>query len=365
MSRSLDQSRPLRAARHRAEPAASTTPRPEAEAPTLTAAIPILPIPEEPAPTTAVPVVPVPEEPAPTEPAPDSPPTSRRAARRRAASTSATVAFSSQPQAVLRKAAAVRLMSHKMAVVAGTAAVLLGVGTASQATMLPFFGQQSSAQEHAGEHTGNATPEARPSFSAGARPTSLPSAAGNPTEVPAATATDAPAGGGAPGVKVPELIASTQDLPLNFPALIQAVPSAPTAVPGASAATPSAAVAAPAVAAAPATAASAPSAATSPSAPSSPAPTTPSTSPTSTPLVSPLTSSTAAPSPQATVDAQGYANTRLTAYGWDHEQLDALAALWGDADWRPTEVDSALSYIKQRYGSPAEALKFRGANRWY
>jgi hypothetical protein len=65
------------------------------------------------------------------------------------------------------------------------------------------------------------------------------------------------------------------------------------------------------------------------------------------------------------VDVQEYANTRLTAYGWDHEQLDALAALWGAADWRPTEVDSGLNYIKQRYGSPAEALKFRASNHWY
>ena len=38
-----------------------------------------------------------------------------------------------------------------MAIVAGSLAVLLAVGTASQATELPFFGKESSAQDAPGD----------------------------------------------------------------------------------------------------------------------------------------------------------------------------------------------------------------------
>ncbi|MBT2513298.1 hypothetical protein J7E82_07025 [Arthrobacter sp. ISL-30] len=46
--------------------------------------------------------------------------------------------------------------------------------------------------------------------------------------------------------------------------------------------------------------------------------------------------------------------------------MNALNVLWNsEENWRPGQVDRGMSYIKQRYGSPANALKFRNANKWY
>jgi hypothetical protein len=46
--------------------------------------------------------------------------------------------------------------------------------------------------------------------------------------------------------------------------------------------------------------------------------------------------------------------------------MDALNALWDtSAQWRPSQVDRGLGYIKEHYGSPAKALEFRAANNWY
>lgn len=106
--------------------------------------------------------------------------------------------------------------------------------------------------------------------------------------------------------------------------------------------------------------------------------------------------------PQAVNDpagAQAYAASRLGAYGWGQDQMGALITLWtkesgwsttatnassgaygivqslpGDkmasvgADWQTnykTQVDWGLNYIKERYGSPANALGWHLAHNWY
>ena len=176
MSRSLDQSRPFRAGRHRAAAApVITTPvtptSSDAEAPhpghgsTETASAPLRrrrdrrpafdvpPAPESGRPsetaspaTEAIPAI------APMGSAPESP---RRAAApgrgpATALSPQVATAFSSDARAILKRAASVRVVGHRMAIVAGSLAVLLAVGTASQATELPFFGKESSAQDAPG-----------------------------------------------------------------------------------------------------------------------------------------------------------------------------------------------------------------------
>jgi hypothetical protein len=66
------------------------------------------------------------------------------------------------------------------------------------------------------------------------------------------------------------------------------------------------------------------------------------------------------------VDTRSYASSRLASYGWGAEQINALNVLWDTSTmWRPSQVDRGLSYIKERYGSPAKALEFRAANNWY
>jgi hypothetical protein len=46
--------------------------------------------------------------------------------------------------------------------------------------------------------------------------------------------------------------------------------------------------------------------------------------------------------------------------------MNALNALWDTATkWRPSQVERGLSYIKKNYGSPAKALEFRAAHKWY
>jgi colicin import membrane protein len=46
--------------------------------------------------------------------------------------------------------------------------------------------------------------------------------------------------------------------------------------------------------------------------------------------------------------------------------MEPLITLWeSDSEWRTNQVDEGLKYIKERYGSPANALKFRNANKWY
>jgi hypothetical protein len=46
--------------------------------------------------------------------------------------------------------------------------------------------------------------------------------------------------------------------------------------------------------------------------------------------------------------------------------MNAMNALWDMGTKRhPSQMDRGLSYIKERYGSPAKALEFRKANKWY
>lgn len=97
--------------------------------------------------------------------------------------------------------------------------------------------------------------------------------------------------------------------------------------------------------------------------------------------------------------AQAYAASRLSAYGWGPEQMQSLITLWErESNWRTTAVNASsgaygivqslpgskmasvgadwetnfrtqiewgLNYIKERYGSPANALSFHYANNWY
>ena len=97
--------------------------------------------------------------------------------------------------------------------------------------------------------------------------------------------------------------------------------------------------------------------------------------------------------------ARAYAASRLAAYGWGQGQMSALETLWTKesgwrttatnptsgaygivqslpatkmasvgADWQTnyrTQIEWGLNYIKQRYGSPSNALGFHLANNWY
>ena len=97
--------------------------------------------------------------------------------------------------------------------------------------------------------------------------------------------------------------------------------------------------------------------------------------------------------------AKAYAASRLAAYGWGQDQMGALEILWTKesgwrttatkptsgaygivqslpgskmssvgADWQTnfrTQIDWGLNYIKERYGSPSNALNFHYANNWY
>jgi hypothetical protein len=97
--------------------------------------------------------------------------------------------------------------------------------------------------------------------------------------------------------------------------------------------------------------------------------------------------------------AKAYAASRLAAFGWGQDQMSALETLWTKesgwkttatnassgaygivqslpgskmasvgADWQTnyrTQIDWGLNYIKERYGSPANALGFHYANNWY
>ncbi|MDQ4489880.1 hypothetical protein RBS60_06675 [Sinomonas sp. ASV486] len=106
--------------------------------------------------------------------------------------------------------------------------------------------------------------------------------------------------------------------------------------------------------------------------------------------------------PQAVTDpagAQAYAASRLAAYGWGQDQMSALITLWNKesgwsttatnassgaygivqslpgskmasagADWQTnykTQIEWGLNYIKERYGSPANALGWHLAHNWY
>ncbi len=97
--------------------------------------------------------------------------------------------------------------------------------------------------------------------------------------------------------------------------------------------------------------------------------------------------------------AQAYASSQLAKFGWGQDQMQALVTLWNlESDWSTTatnsssgaygivqalpgskmasagddwqtnyrtQIDWGLGYIKDRYGSPANALTFHYASGWY
>jgi hypothetical protein len=402
MSRSKDQSRPFQVGRHRAEAAPVSTkpltpPSPDAEvpnaepAPTEPAsaglrrnrarrpAFEVPPAPET-APVAKAPPVPEPKSSAP-EIAPATAPMVTQQSRARGdaaeeplgttpaatpgdepvtALSPQVAAFSSQPHAVLRKAASVRIMGHRMAVVAGAFAVLLGVGAATQAAELPFFGKESSAQDAArapdatvptsGTRPTSATSPASPQAAA-----STPPGTSSGTPAQAAPGTDGVPAAANPRATTLPTIASLP-MPVDVPTLAGIVAATSAAAP------PSSNLQPPTV---------------SSTTPTSPTETTaPATAPAPTPIAaspapSPTTATATAPvvevgDAEDTVDTYAYASDRLASYGWGAEQMTALNTLWDTSTkWHPSQVDRGLSYIKQRYGSPAEALEFRAANNWY
>jgi len=97
--------------------------------------------------------------------------------------------------------------------------------------------------------------------------------------------------------------------------------------------------------------------------------------------------------------AKAYASGQLRSYGWGASQMPCLEKLWNresnwtttatnsssgaygivqslpgekmasaGADWKTnyeTQIDWGLDYVKDRYGSPCDALQFHYANNWY
>jgi len=97
--------------------------------------------------------------------------------------------------------------------------------------------------------------------------------------------------------------------------------------------------------------------------------------------------------------AKAYASGQLRSYGWGASQMPCLEKLWNresnwtttatnsssgaygivqslpgekmasaSADWKTnyeTQIDWGLDYVKDRYGSPCDALQFHYANNWY
>jgi hypothetical protein len=403
MSRSKGQSRPFQVGRHRAEAAPVSTkpltpPSPDAEVPnaepapdeTASAALrrnrarrPAFEVPPDPetAPVAKAPPVPEPKSSV-TEIAPTTAPTVTRQSRARGdaaeeplettpaatpgdepvtALSPQVAAFSSQPQAVLRKAASVRVMGHRMAVVAGAFAVLLGVGAATQAAELPFFGKESSAQDAAGAPDATRPPsETRPTSATSpaspqAAASTTPPGTSSGTPAQAAPGTDGVPAAADPRAMTLPTIASLP-MPVDVPTLAGIVAATSAAAP------PSSNLQPPAVSS---TTPTSPTETTAPTTAPAPAPIA------APPAPSPTTATTTAPvvevgAAEDTVDSYAYASDRLASYGWGAEQMTALNTLWDTSTkWRPSQVDRGLSYIKQRYGSPAEALEFRAANNWY
>lgn len=229
------------------------------------------------------------------------------------------------PRSVLARAAGNQDISQRMAVVAAGVALLMGVGSAGHATEQAFQAKDTAEQL-----------AAQSSSQVAAKPfaTATPEPA-VPSETPTSTPTQAPA-----------------------PATPAPVPPAPAAAPAVPA-------------------------------PPAPAPVEPAPAPAP---VAPV----AIDDPAA---AQAYAASRLSAFGWGADQMQSLIILWEkESNWRTTavnpssgafgivqalpgnkmatvapdwqtnyrtQIDWGLQYIKERYGSPANALGFHYANNWY
>lgn len=109
------------------------------------------------------------------------------------------------------------------------------------------------------------------------------------------------------------------------------------------------------------------------------------------------------PAPAVAVDdpaaAQAYASAQLGTYGWTPDQMQCLMKLWTkESEWKTTatnassgaygivqslpaekmasaggdyltnyrtQINWGLNYVKERYGSPCDALNFHYANNWY
>jgi hypothetical protein len=109
------------------------------------------------------------------------------------------------------------------------------------------------------------------------------------------------------------------------------------------------------------------------------------------------------PAPAVAVDdpaaAQAYASAQLGTYGWAPDQMQCLMKLWTkESEWKTTatnassgaygivqslpaekmasaggdyltnyqtQINWGLNYVKERYGSPCDALNFHYANNWY
>ena len=251
------------------------------------------------------------------QPAEITPPASPSSEPRNTHSPQMAAIFSSQPDDVLRKAGSARVMGQRMAIVAGAFVVLLGVGAASQATDLPFFGKESSAQEAAGPtKVTRATSGTRPTAGTAApQPTNSTTSAGTTSGSPAQAAADA----GAPAAVSPQAngLPGTGSLPVPLDApTLAGIGAATTAAAPPSAATslnveppaPSSIPPAPSPTAAPAPATTAPAPTQSPTTALTPI----------TGLVAPLlgtaTGTESAPADGAS-DTTTDARTRLSLYG--------------------------------------------------
>ena len=249
-------------------------------------------------------------------PAEVTPPVAPSSEPRNAHSPQVAAIFSSQPDEALRKAGSARVMGQRMAMVAGAFVVLLGVGAASQAAELPFFGKESSAQEAAGPTTvTRATSGNRPTAGTAApQPTVSATSPGTTSGAPAQAA----AGADAPAAVSPQAnglpVIGSLPVPLDAPTLarIAAVPTA--------AAPPSSATSGSAQPPASSSNPPAPSTTTAPAPAPAPAPTQSPTTPLTpiTGLVAPLlgtpTGTESAPADGAD-DTTTYASTRLSLYG--------------------------------------------------
>jgi hypothetical protein len=292
----------------------------------------------------------------PAEPAPAAAPSSGPAT---ALTPQVATAFNSDAQAVLRRAASVRVMGQRMAVVAGALGVLLAVGAAGQASELPFFGKESTAQDAPG-----ATDATRATL--GTQPTDI-----NGRAIPRPSASTPPgAPGAAPAQAAPGIdgLPAVADLPMpvDAPTLAGILAASPAAIPPSPA--PTVVLQPPVMSSA--TPAPTTTAAAAPVPAPAPAPTTTTAPATASPAPSPTPAATSPAeedgATEEAVDTRSYASSRLASYGWGAEQMNALDALWDtSAKWRPSQVERGLAYIKQRHGSPAQALEFRAANNWY
>lgn len=296
-------------------------------------------------------------------------------------------AYNSNPQAIVKKAASVRVMSNRMAVAAGAVALLVAVGSAGQAADLPFFGKESSAQDAQARGgittSGDAAGGIWSGFGISPQPSATtPGLSGEGTKQ---------AGDAAPPAAgdVPAGISATTDTASGLASIARGRPGGlpsragePTIGSGHAAAAEALSTTSPASPSAASSGTASPDPASSGTASSGTAsPTSPAPSEASSPTASTspggaggssseATSSSPTPSPTPTQEevseGQSYARKRLPSYGWGEDQMDALRALWDrPSDWRKERIDAGLDYIKKRYGSPAKALQHRKANKSY